>query len=97
VITVTQETNSPSQCTEDVTPAFIKQSYGGSLAACISSGKQPIGPKNATSVDVSSITGAGDYAIADATFHLTSGKTQKVAVAIYRQNGSWRLLGFENR
>jgi glycine/serine hydroxymethyltransferase len=90
------KTNSPSQCTQDMTPAFVKQEFG-SMAACITNGKQPVGPSNAKSVDISNIAGAGDFATGDVVLHLRSGHTQNLSAAFFRQHGSWRLLGLQNR
>jgi hypothetical protein len=95
IITSTPVTNNPSQCTQDYTLAFVKQAWG-SMAACIQNGKRPVGPSNPQSVTVSGMTGAGDLAIAQVTFHFSSGKIQHLAVAAYRQNGQWRLQGFRS-
>jgi hypothetical protein len=95
LVTTTQETNSPTQCTQDFTAAFIKEAYG-SMAACLAAGKQPVGPGNAKTVNVTSIDGAGDFAVVQATAQDVSGKTVNVTAGVYRQNGTWRLVGFSS-
>jgi hypothetical protein len=96
VITVTQQTNDPAQCTKDFTAAFVKQLFP-SMSACVADGKKPIGPTNAKTVNVSDIAGAGNFAEATVKSQLVSGKQLNLSVAVYRPNGSWQLLGFQNR
>jgi hypothetical protein len=95
VVTTSPTTSSPSQCTQEMTPAFIKQQFG-TMAACIQNGKQPVGPNNPKTVDVSGITGAGNFATANVVFHFASGKSQSLSVALYKQS-SWRLLGVQGQ
>jgi hypothetical protein len=96
VISSTAVANSPSQCTQNFTLAFVKQNWG-TMAGCVKNGKQPVGPNNPKSVDVSNIKGAGHFATADVVFHLPSGKKQNLSVALLNENGSWRLLGYQTR
>jgi hypothetical protein len=95
VVSSTVVTNSTSHCTQNVTLAFIRQVWG-TMANCVRNGKRPVGRNNPRSVDVSHYKGAGDFATADVVFHFAGGRRQKLAVGAYRQNGSWRLLGFSN-
>jgi hypothetical protein len=96
LISSTAVKNSPSQCTQKFTLAFVRQNWG-TMAACIRNGKKRVGPHNPRSVDVSNIKGAGTLATADVVFHFASGRRDNLSVAVYHQNGSWRLLGFSKR
>jgi hypothetical protein len=95
IVTTSPTSNDPSQCTKEMTPAFVKQQFG-TMAECIRSGKTPPGPNNPQTVNVSSITGAGDFAVANAVFHFSSGKSQNLSVALYKQS-TWRLLGVQGQ
>ena len=67
----------------------------GSVSKCVQAQLHPTQP-NPKSVTVAHVTGAGDFASAAAALHFASGKTQSVSVAVYRQGGSWRLLGLKS-
>lgn len=96
VISSTAVTNSPSQCSQNYTAAFVRQNWG-TMAGCIRSGKQPVGANNPKSVSVSNVKGAGHFATADVVFHFASGKNQNLSVAVLNQSGSWRLLGYQTQ
>lgn len=93
VIAYTSTVGNPAECTQNFTAAYIKQAFG-SMSACVQDQKHATSPVP-KSVTVTGIKGAGDFATADAVYHLTSGKSQKVSFAVFRQNGSWRLVGFQ--
>jgi hypothetical protein len=88
VATVTATVDDTSQCKQLMTPAFVDELYGN-LAGCIQIQREE--QPNPSSVTLTDIEGAGDFATADATLHGGEFDGQRYGLTFYRQGGNWRL------
>lgn len=93
VVTDLLERNDPSQCTQEMTLAAVKQAYG-SLSSCQAQDQGAPGPNNATSVTFTSVFGSGAYGAVVFTASFPNGVTHRAEYLMYKQHGHWREMGF---
>jgi hypothetical protein len=90
----TSTQNDPKQCTDDMTPAFLRSSFGaekGTLDRCRRRNTPQTEPM-AKTVTIESVTGRGSNATA--VFSMTSSNTldgSVYTVSLVRQGGHWKL------
>jgi hypothetical protein len=94
LLTRTFTQNDPSQCTRDLTRAYLRQNFGsekGTLDRCRRR-NTPQSPKGAKSIEVQSVSGGGSSATA--VLRLTSDNTldgSTMTLSLAHEDGRWKL------